>query len=202
MSQAQGKIDWREVHARLEQARRAVDATERLSAEEASRILKERARALARPREKVATPADPMGLLIFSLGAERYAIETPHVLEVVRVQELTPVPGTPPFILGVINHRGQILAVLDLRRLLEAPEGAQPERGVVVALAVGGMTFGILAEAAVAVTTVGVQELAPPPVASERGRGLIRGVTPGMVAVLDAEALGRDPRITVYEEAT
>jgi purine-binding chemotaxis protein CheW len=202
MSETRGRIDWQEVHARLEQSRRALEGTDRVSPEEASRILHERARALARPVEAAVTPAESVELLVFSLGAERYAVETLHVLEVVRVQELTPVPGASPFILGVINHRGQVLAVLDLRRLFEAPEGAQPEQAVVVVLAVGGMTFGILVEAAAAVTRVGVQELAPPPVAAERGRGLIRGVTPAMVAVLDAEALARDPRITVHEEAS
>jgi len=201
MSETRGKIDWQEVHARLEQERRAVEATERLSLEEASRILKERARALARPVEEAVTQAEGLELLVFSVGAERYGIETDHVVEVIPLRELTPVPCTPASILGVVNHRGRILPVLDLRRLFDLGDQGVAEGSRVVAVEARGMTFGIFAGAVTGTVRIGVEEVAPSPATSAADRqGLIRGVTGEMVAVLDLDALSRDPRITVNEE--
>ena len=201
MSETRGKIDWQEVHVRLEQERRAVEATERLSLEEASRILKERARALARPVEEAVTQAEGLELLVFSVGAERYGIETDHVVEVIPLRELTPVPCTPASILGVVNHRGRILPVLDLRRLFDLADQGVAEGSRVVAVEARGMTFGIFAGAVTGTVRVGVEEVAPSPATSAADRqGLIRGVTGEMVAVLDLDALSRDPRITVNEE--
>jgi len=201
MSETRGKIDWQEVHARLEQERRAVEATERLSPEEASRILKERARALARPVEEAVTQAEGLELLVFSVGAERYGIETDHVVEVIPLRELTPVPCTPASILGVVNHRGRILPVLDLRRLFDLADQGVAEGSRVVAVEARGMTFGIFAGAVTGTVRVAGDEVAPSPATSAADRqGLIRGVTGEMVAVLDLDALSRDPRITVNEE--
>ena len=201
MSETRGKIDWQEVHARLEQARRAVEATERLSAEEAGRILKERARALARPVEKAVTQAEAVELLVFSLGTERYGIETAHVVEVIPLRELTPVPCTPASVLGVVNHRGRILPVLDLRRLFGLADQGMPEGSRVVAVEAGGMRFGIFAGAVTGTVRVGAEEVAVLPATPAADRqGLIRGVTGEMVAVLDLDALSQDPRITVNEE--
>ncbi len=135
-------IDWQQAYARLERARRALEAGGGLSPEEATRILKERAQALARPQEEVSAPAETLDLLVFSLGGERYGIEAAHVVDVLRLRELTPVPGTPPFVLGVMNHRGRIVAVLDLPKLLELPGHGSAEDSRVVAVEAGGMSFG------------------------------------------------------------
>ncbi|MBI2553890.1 MAG: purine-binding chemotaxis protein CheW [Candidatus Rokubacteria bacterium] len=169
--------------------------------EEVKRILRERAEALARPVEDARTPAEPLELLVFSLAGERYGIETVHVFEGVPLRGLTPVPGTPPFVLGVVNHRGRILPVLDLRRLFELAGQGVPEGGRVVAVEAGGMTFGIFADALAGTIRLGADEVAPPPVTLAGHRqAFIRGVTGEMVAVLDLEGLARDPRITVNEE--
>lgn len=201
MSETRGKIDWQEVHARLEQSRRALEGTGRPSPEEASPILRERARALARPAEEAVTQAEALELLVFSVGAERYGIETVHVVEVIPLRELTPVPCTPASVLGVVNHRGRILPVLDLRRLFDLADQGVPEGSRVVAVEARGMRFGIFAGAVTGTVRVGVEEVAPSPATSAADRqGLIRGVTGEMVAVLDLDALSRDPRITVNEE--
>jgi purine-binding chemotaxis protein CheW len=169
--------------------------------EEVKRILKERAQALARPLEAAPNPTEVLELLVFALGGERYGIETAHVLEVVPLRELTPVPSTPPFVLGVVNHRGRILPVLDLRRLLDLAGQEVTEGSRVVAVRAGGMTFGIFADAVTGVVRVRTHEAASPPGTLTGNRpAFIRGVTGEMVAVLDLEALARDPRIAVNEE--
>lgn len=169
--------------------------------EEVKRILRKRAEALAKPVDEARTPTEPLELLVLSLAGERYGIETVHIVEVVAVRDLTPVPCTPPFVLGVVNHRGRILPVLDLRRLFELAGQGIPEGGRVVAVEAVGMAFGIFADAVAGTIRLGADEVAPPPVTLARDRqAFIRGVTGEMVAVLDLEALARDPRITVNEE--
>jgi purine-binding chemotaxis protein CheW len=110
-------------------------------------------------------------------------------------------PCVPDFVNGVIHHRGHILPVLDLRRLLGFEGRPIGETGRVVALEVGAMSFGILADAVTGVVQAPVEELAPPPLGGGDGRTLLRGLTRDGVAVLDAEALAADPRLVINEEA-
>lgn len=201
MQEAQLAIDWEKARARLEQTRWAVEAGGELPRDEVKRILRERAQALAKPLEEAPTPAEGLELLVFSLAGERYGIETAHVLEVLPLRDLIPVPRTPSFVLGVVNHRGRILPVLDLRRLFDLAGQEVAERSRVVAVEAGGMTFGVFAEAVIGTVAVGADEVAPPPVILTRDRqAFLRGVTGEMVAMLDLEALARDPRITVNDE--
>ena len=201
MTEARGPVDWQAAYARLEETRRALEAGGALPPEEIERILRARAAALAKPIEEAPTPTDLLDLLVFSLAQERYAIETSHVLEVIPLRDLTPVPCTPPFVLGVVNHRGRILPVLDLRGLLDLGCQGAPEGSRVIVVEAGGMTFGVLADAVSESVRVGSPELAPPAATLTGGRQtFLRGVTGEMVAVLDLEGLARDRRIVVDDE--
>ncbi len=201
MKKAGPAIDWQEAHARLERTRRTLEAGRDRPPEEVRRILRDRARALARPAEEASAPTEVLELLVFSVAGERYGVETTHVLEVMPLRGLTPVPCTPPFVLGVVNHRGRILPVLDLRSLFGLAAQGIPERSRVVAVEAGGLTFGIFTEAVAGTLRIRAHEVAPPPATLARDRqAFIRGVTGEMVAVLDLEALVRDPRITVRDE--
>lgn len=201
-----GSFDWEAAYARLEAFGRALEETVEPAPEEVRRILRERALSLARPQETAPAPSEGPELVVFSLGEERYGIEAAHVHQVVPLRELTRVPCTPPFVLGVINHRGRILAVLDLRRFLNLSglSGQDtPEGGRVVVVDAGGMTFGIRADSVAGIHKEAARELAPPPVTlASAGRAFVRGVAGDMIAVLDAEALARDPGIRVQEEAS
>jgi purine-binding chemotaxis protein CheW len=201
MTTARRETDWQAVHARLEEVRRTLEEGGIPSPGAVKRILRERARLLAMPREAPRAPAEEIELLVFSLSGERYAADTVHVLEVVPLRDLTPVPCTPPIVLGVINHRGRILPVLDLRRLLELPGQDVPEGSRVVAAEAAGMTFGLFAESVAGVLRVGSREVAPVPAALGGDRqGLLRGVAPGLITLLDLSALARNPRILVNDE--
>ena len=195
------EFDWQGAYARLDRARRALEVAGDLPREEVRRILAARAQALARPREEAQAPADFLDLLVFSLGGERYAIETAYVQEVVPLRALTPVPCTPTFVLGVVNHRGQILPVLDLRRLVGVAGGEAPKDGRVVAVEAGGMAFGIFADAEEGTTSVRTQEILPSPVAvSAEHQVMLRGVTSEMIAVLDLERIASEKKIIVQEQ--
>lgn len=201
MAQARSTFDWPGAYARLEQLRRYLEAGGAVAPAEVGRVLRERAQALARPLAEAPTTTDVLDLVVFTLAGRRYSIEAAHVLEVIPRREWAPVPCTPPCILGVINHRGRILPILDCHRLfaLAVQEVAAESRMVVVEA--GGMTFGLLVDAVPEVMRVGVHEVIPSPLPSLHDQpAFLRGVTDDMVAILDLEALARDPRITVDEE--
>lgn len=65
--------------------------------------------------------------LSFSLGDEEYAVPLLSVKEVIAIPEITPVPHTPPYFLGIMNLRGQVISVMDLRLKLgiKANPGAE-----------------------------------------------------------------------------
>lgn len=203
MKEVRPAIDWQEVYTRLERTQRTLEAGGHLPPEEVRRILRERAQALARPLAEAQASVEVLELLVFSLSGERYGIETTHVLEVIPLGDLTRVPCTPPFVLGVVNHRGRILSVLDFRRLFELPGQELNQGGRIVAVEAGGMTFGIFADAVDGLVRLGTEEVAPPLAALTGDRQtFLRGVTAGMVAVVDLESLGRNPGIVVNEEAS
>lgn len=66
------------------------------------------------------------------VGQEHYALPIADVLEVVKLQDPTPVPGAPETLPGVINRRGQVLALVDLSLLLGTTADSQPTRLLVV----------------------------------------------------------------------
>jgi purine-binding chemotaxis protein CheW len=191
-------IDWREVHARLEQTAAATREALRPSAEQAKVVMDERARALARVPHKPPSAAEVVKVAVLSLGTERYALETCYVRRVERLEELTPIPGAPDFLIGVINLRGEILDVFDLRILFGIPVGEVTERSRVVVLGDQRDEFGVLVDAAHEVTTLRLEEvLEPPGSVAGIGRHFLRGVTARTLIVLDGAALLEDSRLFI-----
>ena len=115
-------IDWQEVHQRLESAQIALERGLSLTSEERKRILKARAKVLAQEPEKEVLDQDYLEVVEFLLAYETYGIESAYVREIYPLTEITPLPGTPPFVRGIVNIRGQILSVIDLKKFFELPE--------------------------------------------------------------------------------
>src|SRR6185312_5009031 len=114
-------IDWQQVRQQLAKAVAATDEAYRLSPERARAILEERARLLARIPPAPPAVGESLQVVVFRLGDERYALETQYVREVVRLSDYAPLPGAPAFVLGILNLRGEILSVLDLRPFCGVP---------------------------------------------------------------------------------
>ncbi len=114
--------DWAEVHHRLEAAQAALEREWTPTPEQKKKILKERAGALAREPKDRAAAGEFVEVVEFLLSYERYGIESSYVREIYPMKELTPLPCTPPFVLGIINVRGEIVAVIDNKKFFELPE--------------------------------------------------------------------------------
>lgn len=163
---------------------------------EKDRILRRRAEELARPQPQPAAVADALDVLVFSLARTDYALATAFVREVQPLHSLTPLPGVPAFVLGMVNVRGQILAVLDLRPLLDLPACDLTDLGQLIILRHHEMEFGILADSIAGtrvLATAGLRAPVPPLRAC-------RGAAADGLVLLDGDLLMADPRLHVEEE--
>lgn len=92
----------------------------------------------------------PRSLLVFSLGAEWCAVDLAHVRRVLRPGRIARVSGAAPEVLGLMNHQGEVLCVLDLRRILSSGKESAPaatEGKYIVVLQHGGKEAGFLVDA-------------------------------------------------------
>ena len=201
MSDGARGIDWQQVHTRLEQARLTMESCDESQPEEIARILADRALALAKPLNDTTPSTEMIDLLVISIGGERFGIETVYALEAISLRELIPVPCTPAFVLGIVNYRGRILTVLDLRSLLGLSGSGVAEGNKVVSVEAGGMTFGIVVDTVAGTISVLADKVAPPPEALTGLRlALTRGMTEELITILDLDALARAPAILVNEQ--
>jgi len=165
------------------------------------KVLRERAVALAREPAKEKLAEAMLEVVEFRLAAERYGIESAFVREVYPLRELTPVPCTPPFVMGIVNVRGQIVTVVDLKRFFDLPQQGLSDLNKVVILRAPGMGVGILADAVLGVRAVPVAALQPAlPTLTGVREEFLRGVTAERLVVLDAGKLLSMPLLCVNEE--
>ncbi|HEX8274655.1 MAG TPA: chemotaxis protein CheW [Longimicrobiaceae bacterium] len=152
------------------------------------RVLEERARLLARP-EAPGPDGFELELVTFSLAGERFAIDAQYLLAVARVERVTTVPGTDPTVYGVMAWRGELLLIRDYRSLLGL--AADPERapGCVLVAGEDRPAFGILADEAGEFVKIPASQVHPAPGRDDVGLNIVRGVTGGMLMVLDAVEL-------------
>jgi purine-binding chemotaxis protein CheW len=131
--------------------------------------------------------------VVVRLGGGRFALPMAAVAEVGRLPGLTRVPGTPPWVPGVVNWRGRILGVLDLRLLLGVPTADGADETRLVVLSAGGLSVGVVAERVEGVLDVDTSALEPPLVTlpAEAGALLEGQLTDvdGPVGVVDAGAV-------------
>ena len=194
-------LDWREVERRLEAARAAMERGWAPDAEEAKRILKARARALAREPAKEQAEDDYIEVVEFVLAYEQYAVETRHVREIHPLEHLTPLPCTPAFVLGIVNVRGEILSVIDLRKFFDLPEKGLTDLNKVIVLESENMLFGVLADAVIGARRVRVADIQPSlPTLTGVREAYLMGVTAERTVILDAEKLLADETIVVQEQ--
>jgi purine-binding chemotaxis protein CheW len=193
-------IDWQEVHQRLESAQIALERGLSLTSEEKKRILKARAKLLAREAEKEVLDQDYLEVVEFLLAYETYGIESAYVREIYPLTEITPLPGTPPFVRGIVNVRGQILSVIDLKKFFELSEKGLSDLNKIIIVQDDNMDFGILADAVLGIRKlpVGEIEAALPTLTGIRAQYL-KGVTRERMVILDAVKILSDKNIIISE---
>jgi len=194
-------IDWAEVRARLDAAQAAGEQTWTPGSDETRRILRERALALGVEPDGTQTVNQSIEVVEFLLAHERYAVKSAHVREVHPLENLTPLPCTPPFVLGIVNLRGEILSVIDVKKFFGLPEKGLTDLNKIIVLQSESMVFGVLADAIIGVRSIPAAEIQPSlPTLTGIREKYLTGVTPDRTILLDAEKLLADESIIVQEQ--
>ena len=163
-------------------------------------VLQARARELARVDESPGEGAS-VEALSFRLAGETYAVETAFVREVCALTDLAPVPCTPAFVRGLVNVRGQILCVIDLKAFYGLPDAGVTDLDRLVIVRDGEVELGVLADEVTGIHDLPVRVLDG---AVQTAAGLpadhVKAVVAGGMILLDVQALLADPRLVVDEE--
>jgi purine-binding chemotaxis protein CheW len=177
-------MDWEQVRNRLQASERALAEALAESPARIEAAYRRRAIRLAEGEGDRRPVSEPVPILIFRLAGERYAIELRDLAETLPLARCTPAPGSPPLFLGVISVRGELRAVLDMRRLLGLPEAGNGEQAFVLVLRRQGKEIGLRVD--------GIEELGAiqPQEVSVSGYGrYIKGIAAGAPMLLDVEAV-------------
>lgn len=116
-------------------------------------------------------------LVTCRVDREEYAVDILSVQEINRMVEITRVPKAPSFVEGVINLRGRIIPVLDLRRRFGLPEAERTDGSRIVVVTVRGRVIGLIVDSVMEVLRIPKATIEPPPsIGSTAGAEFIQGV--------------------------
>jgi purine-binding chemotaxis protein CheW len=147
----------------------------------------------------LATNGEERQLVVFQLGAELYGVEISRVHEIIRLQSVTKVPRAPAFVEGVINLRGKVIPVVDLRRRFGLPTAEHTRASRIVVVELGDQVVGIIVDGVSEVLRVNTATVEPPsPVVAGIDSEYLHGIaklSDRLVILLDLDRiLARDER--------
>jgi purine-binding chemotaxis protein CheW len=175
--------------------------TREATPEEKRTILRARAKSLAQEPERKGEAEEYIEVLAFLLAHETYAIETVSIREVYPLTELTPLPCTPDYIFGIINIRGQILTIIDMKKFFDLPEKGITNLNRVIVVRKDAMEVGILADEIIGIRNIPASGIHPPlPAMTGIQAGYLSGVTGEGLILLDMERFLTDKQLIVHEE--
>ncbi len=101
--------------------------------------------------------------LTFSIGNESYGIEVRYVTEIIGIQTITEIPELPEYVKGIINLRGKIIPVMDVRLRFKKEPRDYNDRTCVVVVDIGDITIGLIVDTVSEVITIPEQDIVDPP---------------------------------------
>ncbi len=101
-------------------------------------------------------------LVLFELGGELYGVDIGAVYEIIRMQPITSVPKAPFFVNGVINLRGRVIPIVDMRKRFSLPEAKQNKDNRIMVMESGGQNIGIIVDAVTEVLRIPADSVEPP----------------------------------------
>ncbi len=112
---------------------------------------------------RAAAGADLKQFIGFTVGGEEYGLELLRVREVIRMREITWLPRAPSFVKGVINLRGDVIPIIDLRDKFGLPSRAADADTRIVVVDLEGRLIGMVADSASQVARIPSSRIDPPP---------------------------------------
>lgn len=111
--------------------------------------------------------------LTFRVGDEDYGIEIRYVTEIIGIQKITAVPDMPDFIKGVINLRGKVIPVLDMRRRFVLEDRDYDERTCIVVVNVAEAAVGLVVDTVNEVANIPEEQIEPAPEINKAGNNVM-----------------------------
>ncbi|SMC35865.1 chemotaxis protein CheW [Papillibacter cinnamivorans] len=105
--------------------------------------------------------------LTFSLGKEVYAIEIKFVTEIIGIQPITEVPELPNYVKGIINLRGKIIPVIDIRLRFKKPPADYTDRTCIIVVEMKDVSIGLIVDNVSEVLSIADDDIVPPPEISQ-----------------------------------
>ena len=101
--------------------------------------------------------------LTFSLGKEVFGIEISYVTEIIGIQPITEVPEVPSYVRGIINLRGKIIPVIDVRLKFHKALVEYNDRTCIIVIDIQEVSIGLIVDNVAEVLSIGDEEIVPPP---------------------------------------
>lgn len=169
-----------------------------LTKEQKKAILDERAAFLAQTPLQTVQKENQVDVLEIVISDEKFALEARFVREASKLSSLTKLPCTPDFVLGLINFRGQILPLIDLRQILELKPAEKKSDLQVVVVQTARAQAGIAVDEITGISSIAESELqSPKQLVSTMLVPLLKGIRSDRLALLDIESVFSDPRLIV-----
>jgi purine-binding chemotaxis protein CheW len=114
--------------------------------------------------------------LTFELGEESYGIEIKYVTEIIGLQPVTEIPELPEYIKGIINLRGTIIPVMDVRLRFKKLFREYNDRTCIIVINIGEISIGLIVDSVSEVLSIPDEEIVPPPEVNKTGNKYIKGI--------------------------
>ncbi len=114
--------------------------------------------------------------LTFSLGNEYYGIEIMYVTEIIGMQPVTEVPELPGYIKGIINLRGKIIPVMDVRLRFKKPAIEYNDRTCIIVIEINDISIGLIVDSVSDVLAISDEDIVPPPEINSGTNKYIKGI--------------------------
>lgn len=136
---------------------------------------------------------DEIELLSFLVGGQDYSVDIMSVREIRGGAQATSLPHSPSYVRGVINLRGTVLPIMDLSKRLGMPDEQKNDRNVIIVVAVGERTVGLMVDAVSDILSISEEDMQPPPeMRIDQDRNFVSALTivnDRMIRVLDLNAV-------------
>lgn len=131
--------------------------------------------------------------LAFMIGREAYGIEIKYVTEIIGIQSITEMPEMPAYVKGIINLRGRIIPLIDVRLRFGKEARDYDDRTCVIVVGVGGFSYGLIVDSVFEVLSIPDEETSPlPEINTTYGDKFVKQIgktASGIVLIVDCERL-------------
>lgn len=151
-------INWTDVYSKIKENEKQLMSDPDKEIQLKRKILKNRAKQISKEHEMAADNQEKIQVLAFVIGSETYAVEIEYVTKVYMLKDLTPLPGVPDYIAGIINVRGSIVPVIDFKKLCNIESTGKIVEKVIV-LSADDSCFALMADEVMGLNDLRVNDI-------------------------------------------